>query len=124
MRSTLVLRHRELSTRRSFTSECVMNPTSLSFRFEITGDLAVAGYFLMANWPNPRTAPALDASRKRLAIVLDGSPEAVKDLRETLVRGQTCGGLLGASAEAWLRAIERPETRQPDGGCSSAPCAG
>ena len=85
-------------------------------RFEITGDLAVAAYFLMANWPDPETVPTLDTSGGPLCLIIDTRTRAVTDLRTTLTRVCDHGGILADSARAWLRSIDArglPDAERP-----------
>jgi hypothetical protein len=77
--------------------------------FEIRGDLAIAGYFLMANWPNPNTAPMLVTSNGPMTICFARSAEVLNDLRDTLVRVCAYGGKLGESAVLWLEALKSVE---------------
>ena len=101
-------------------------------RFEITGDLAVAAYFLMANWPDPEPVPTLDTSGGPLCLIIDTRTSAVIDLRTTLSRVCDHGGILADSARAWLRVVDarglpdvaRPPTPREGNGVTSSPRAG
>jgi hypothetical protein len=76
-------------------------------RFVLTGDFALAGYFLMANWPRPETVPELDAPVDApMSICVSSTPAALGDLRTALARMKAKGGDLARSAETWLRQLE------------------
>jgi hypothetical protein len=100
-------------------------------RFEVTGDLAVAGYFIMANWPDPETVPTLDTSGGPLCLIIDTRTKALTDLRTMLSRVCDHGGILADSARAWLRVldargipdVERPPTSREGNVTASSPRA-
>jgi hypothetical protein len=82
--------------------------------FELTGELALAGVFLMTHWPNPDTTPELEASAGSLGFVVDTRGSGLDELRHTLRLVSRCKGALGASdgsllvsAEAWSKEIDR-----------------
>jgi hypothetical protein len=83
-------------------------------RFELTGELALAGVFLMTHWPNPDTTPELEPSARSLGFVVDTRGSCLDELRHTLRLVGRCKRALGASdgsllvsAEAWSKEIER-----------------
>jgi hypothetical protein len=89
-------------------------PPPRRFRVEIRGDLAVAAYYLIAHWPDPRTVPELHTSGGPLAISFDGTPKIISDLKGLLLRVvREHGGLLSSSARAFLRLVETWEATQP-----------
>jgi hypothetical protein len=82
--------------------------------FELTGELALGGFFLMRHWPNPATAPQLDPSGSPLGFLVDTRGSCLDELRQTLRGVGRCKGALGASdgsllvsAEAWSKEIDR-----------------
>lgn len=70
-------------------------------RLEVTGEAAMACYFLMANC-DPRVAsPSLDTESNPLAIVFRlESPAVVTAIRDTLDRAQSLPGSIATSARA------------------------
>ena len=83
-------------------------------RFELTGELALAGFFLMSHWPNPDTIPQLQPSVASLGFVVDTRGSCLNELKQTLQSIARCHCSLGASdgsllesAEAWSKEIDR-----------------
>ena len=76
-------------------------------RLEITGELALAGFFLMSHWSNPNTCPELETSDGLLKLVIDTRGSALNELRETLANVEASDPALLQSANAWLREIAR-----------------
>jgi hypothetical protein len=83
-------------------------------RFELTGELTLAGVFLMTHWPNPATTPELEPSAGSLGFVVDTRGSCLDELRQTLRSVGRCKAALGASdgsllvsAEAWSKEIDR-----------------
>lgn len=81
--------------------------------FELRGELALAGFFLMAHWPNPETAPVIEPSAGMLRLVVDLRGGCFEDLKRTLIEAAGSEGSLGGddrmlleSVEAWWKEIE------------------
>jgi hypothetical protein len=84
-------------------------------RFEITGELALAGFFLMSHWSNPDTYPQLETSDGPLKLVVDTRGNALTELRKTLRMVGASDPSLVASANAWLREVEKRCPANGDG---------
>jgi hypothetical protein len=82
--------------------------------FQLTGELALAGFFLMTHWPNPETTPELEPSDGPLRLSVDMRGSGLDDLKSTLDMVAGCDGALGGSdgsllksVEAWSKEIDR-----------------
>lgn len=99
-----------------------MNESNARFlEFEIKGELAIAGYFLMANWPNPATAPMLVTTAGPMKICFQRSADVLADLKTTLSRVSAYGGKLGESAHLWLESLEGVEPEFPSSSTHGLP---
>jgi hypothetical protein len=89
--------------------------------FEVSGDAAMAWYYVMAHWPNPETAPELRFGPGPLHLVFDARPEALYALRCTLKNARGFGGHLAESASGVLMALHKqlPEAPPPASGPTS-----
>ena len=94
--------------------------------FELTGELALAGFFLITHWPNPDTAPVLESSAGPLRPVVDLRGDCFDDLKRTLQRvagsdgsqRDDDDGSLLESVEAWWKEIDR----RCESGTDRRPC--
>jgi hypothetical protein len=83
------------------------HPHSRFLRIELTGELALGGYFLMAHWPDPETAPELESANGPLTLVFDTMGRCLDDLRQTLVSVHESNDVLAASVRAWWKELDR-----------------
>jgi hypothetical protein len=74
---------------------------------ELSGDCASAAYFMMAEWPDPATAPKLETSGGPLRILMPCSKEGLGFIQRILRVVGARSDALGRSAVALLREIER-----------------
>src|SRR5687768_17690056 len=86
-------------------------PDNRHLRFDLAGDFALAGYFLMAHWPNPDTAPELDVADGRMVLHVDVAGSGLADLRSTLTKLANLGGAISESAAAWFQELEAKTSR-------------
>jgi hypothetical protein len=66
--------------------------------FEVSGETALAWYFVMAHWPAPDSQPVVDFSSGAMSLLLRDRKEVFADLRTTLARALPAGGRLHESA--------------------------
>jgi hypothetical protein len=76
------------------------------FQLDITGEYSLAGYFLLAHWPNPDTAPELSTVGGKTVIDVDVDGQGLADLRKVLRELMTIGGVMGDKAADWSRELD------------------
>jgi hypothetical protein len=75
-------------------------------RIPLSSDFALAGYYVMSNWPSAPTAPHLAPSVSPMSLILDSNGEAIDELTKALHAARRRGGMLGDSAAAILESLK------------------
>jgi hypothetical protein len=70
--------------------------------FEVSGEGAMAWYFVMAHWPNQESAPQLSFQAGPIRILIEMTAENLFGLRLLLTRQATNSDSLGKSCKALL----------------------
>jgi hypothetical protein len=84
--------------------------TSRSLRIELSSDLAVAAYFVMASWRDPTNAPCFDSADRPPALLIDRSPGTLDELLETLRLIGARSPAMTNTVAAFLEEVERQRT--------------
>lgn len=85
--------------------------------FDLSGETALAWYFVMAHWPDEATTPILRFDEGPMRIGVFTTDAAIRILNVTLERSMRLGGNMAKSAVAVLQASSAlltpssPETR-------------
>ena len=58
----------------------------MELRFPLDGDVALACYFVKANWPRAATTPSIEPAGKRTELVVKCDTQIVRDFQDTLTR--------------------------------------
>jgi hypothetical protein len=74
-------------------------------QLDLSGDLALAGYYLMAYWPNPETLPDFCQHDGELEISTGTGNGELADIRNTLQAAVAEGGAVAKSAVAFLELL-------------------
>ena len=74
-------------------------------QLDLCGDLVLAGYYLMAYWPNPDTVPDFFQHDGELEISTGTENGELVDLRSTLQAAVAEGGAVARSAAAFLELL-------------------
>src|SRR5262245_46946292 len=82
------------------------NVLSDSLRFSLAGEIALAAYYVKANWPRSINAPAIDTSSAPMTIVFAFDAQTVRDLQETLSSAISLNGRMAQSARTMRMLLE------------------
>jgi hypothetical protein len=74
-------------------------------QLDLSGDLVLAGYYLMAYWPNPETLPDFCQHNGDLEISTGTEHGEIADIRNTLQAAVAEGGAVARSAAAFLELL-------------------
>jgi hypothetical protein len=81
----------------------IMESTFL--QLDLSGDLALAGYYLMAYWSNPETLPEFSQHEGGLVISTGIENGELADMKNTLQAAVAEGGAVARSAAAFLKLL-------------------
>jgi hypothetical protein len=75
-------------------------------RIPIAGEFQLAGYFIMAHWPEEMAGPQIEVSTPPLVFMLDLDGPAMAALKRLLTELPPNRPLLAKSAMAWRKELE------------------
>jgi len=78
-----------------------------SLRFDVSGDAAMACYFLMANWPKDGAGPTLDTTSNPVVLVFEAQAKVIDGIRAQLQKAEGIGGNMAKSARAVALSLEK-----------------
>jgi hypothetical protein len=81
------------------------NPRTSFLELDLSGELVLAGYYLMAYWPNPETLPDFCRHGGALGISTGTENGELADIRNTLQAAVAEGGAVAKSAAAFLELL-------------------
>jgi hypothetical protein len=76
-------------------------------RFDVSDELGLAGFYLMAHWPESESVPEIERDDGHLVLCVDTTNGELAIMQRLLQQAVADGGgMIGESATAFLKALD------------------